>query len=150
MFFFFALTRITYIYGGRKLADVKREGDLDASGFCVVMYLVQALLGGQFDAPPSTLPNWLYEQAGCSPPLMPLDTGHTQKVHMAKALMSEIQTLSSDTKLHAQHIAPAVISLVEHYFHMLDATNQGHLPTELVVSFVSSLRISIRNIADVW
>ncbi|KAF9792085.1 hypothetical protein BJ322DRAFT_10672 [Thelephora terrestris] len=45
------------------LADTKNRGSLDATDFCIAMYLIQATMSGQLSFVPTSLPPGLYDQA---------------------------------------------------------------------------------------
>ena len=47
----------------RNLADTKGRGTLDATEFCIAMYLIQATLSEQLSFVPTSLPPGLYDQA---------------------------------------------------------------------------------------
>jgi epidermal growth factor receptor substrate 15 len=47
----------------RNLADTQNRGSLDATDFCIAMYLVQATMSGQLSFVPTSLPPGLYDQA---------------------------------------------------------------------------------------
>ena len=47
----------------RNLADTQNRGSLDATDFCVAMYLIQATMSGQLSFVPTSLPPGLYDQA---------------------------------------------------------------------------------------
>lgn len=45
------------------LADTQNRGSLDATDFCIAMYLIQATMSGQLPFVPTSLPPGLYDQA---------------------------------------------------------------------------------------
>lgn len=47
----------------RNLADTQNRGSLDATDFCIAMYLIQATMSGQLSFVPTSLPPGLYDQA---------------------------------------------------------------------------------------
>jgi epidermal growth factor receptor substrate 15 len=47
----------------RNLADTQNRGSLDATDFCIAMYIIQATMSGQLSFVPTSLPPGLYDQA---------------------------------------------------------------------------------------
>ena len=56
-------TPLTTGLAHRNLADTEGRGSLDATEFCIAMYLIQATLSEQLSFVPTTLPPGLYDQA---------------------------------------------------------------------------------------
>lgn len=54
---------IIFVFEYRSLADTQNRGSLDATDFCIAMYLIQATMSGQLSFVPSSLPPGLYDQA---------------------------------------------------------------------------------------
>ena len=50
-------------FARRNLADTQNRGSLDATDFCIAMYLIQATMSGQLSFVPTSLPPGLYDQA---------------------------------------------------------------------------------------
>jgi len=46
----------------RNLADTQNRGSLDATDFCIAMYLIQSTMSGQLSFVPTSLPPGLYDQ----------------------------------------------------------------------------------------
>ena len=51
------------MFARRNLADTQNRGSLDATDFCIAMYLIQATMSGQLSFVPTSLPPGLYDQA---------------------------------------------------------------------------------------
>ena len=51
------------MFACRNLADTQNRGSLDATDFCIAMYLIQATMSGQLSFVPTSLPPGLYDQA---------------------------------------------------------------------------------------
>lgn len=66
---FSCLACLPFKTGSRNLADSKKRGVLDLIDFTIAMYLVQASMSGQMQALPTTLPQYLIDQAGGKGPL---------------------------------------------------------------------------------
>lgn len=108
------------------------------------MHLVHGMMEGGLSIVPSSLPPWLYEQAGGKPPRSP--SPHNSP--LSRAFTADFWTLQfhpENTETHEQ-----VRILAERYFDILDEQKQGYIDGDAGVSFMNLSKLSFKELGRIW
>lgn len=129
-----------------RLVDTQNRGDLDAVEFTIAMHIVHSMVQQELSTIPSSLPPWIYEQAGGKPPR----AGDLQSNRdgMNRAFVADFWTLQfhPEDNMTLERIS----KLANRYFDLLDKRQQGYIEGDDVVSFMSLSKLPLTDLGRIW
>lgn len=112
----------------RNLADTQHRGSLDATDFCIAMYLIQAIMSGQLSFVPNSLPPGLYDQAS-----------------------GKFDTVITPFPAPPEwDITPQEFANSNKFFDNLDTAQQGYIEADAAVPFMNQSNLPEDALAQIW
>ncbi|CAL1703992.1 unnamed protein product [Somion occarium] len=137
-----------------ELADTQKQGALDATGFTVAMYLIQAIMSGRLKAMPYSLPPSIYEAASPPPDLQHSLQRSLASVHPSAGPVPD--SSSSQAGPSGSHspqqwaVTPELKATADTFFNVLDEKHHGYLDGKTARAHFMQTGISEHDTQHIW